>query len=48
MDIKDYLNACGVSGLKRLAALNPDYPARVEVGLALEWVDEQETGVNKC
>lgn len=42
MDIKDYLDACGVSGLKKLAALNPDYPAYAEYGLALEYIDEQK------
>ena len=40
MDIKDYLEACGVSTLKQLIRLNPDYPAAAEVGLALEYVDE--------
>ena len=42
MDIKDYLEACGVSSLKQLAALNPDYPAYAECGLALEYIDEQK------
>lgn len=40
MDIKDYLEACGVSTLKQLVRLNPDYPAAAEVGLALEYIDE--------
>lgn len=42
MDIKDYLEACGVTTLKKLAALNPDYPAYAEYGLALEYIDEQK------
>jgi hypothetical protein len=42
MDIKDYLDACGVNTMKQLAALNPDYPAWAEVGYALEYIDEQE------
>ena len=40
MDIKDYLEACGVSTLKQLVKLNPDYPAYAEMGLALEYIDE--------
>jgi hypothetical protein len=42
LDIKDYLDACGVTTLKKLSALNPDYPAYVEYGLALEYIDEQK------
>lgn len=45
MDIKDYLEACGVTTLKKLAALNPDYPAWAEYGLALEYIDEQKENV---
>ena len=40
---KEYLEACGATSLKQLASMNPTYPAYAEVGLLLEWVDE-----NKC
>ena len=40
IDIQEYLDACGVSTLKQLVKLNPDYPAYAEIGLALEYVDE--------
>ena len=40
MDIQEYLNACGVSTVKQLVKLNPNYPAAAEVGLALEYIDE--------
>ena len=42
MNIKDYLEACGDTTLKKLAALNPDYPAWAECGLALDYIDEQK------
>lgn len=42
MDIKEYLDACGVSTLKKLVALNPNYPAFAECGIALEYIDEQK------
>lgn len=42
MDIKDYLEYCGVSTLKKLVALNPNYPAFAECGIALEYIDEQK------
>lgn len=40
MDIQEYLEACGVSTLKQLVKLNPNYPAAAEYGLALEYIDE--------
>lgn len=40
VDIQEYLDACGVSTLKQLVRLNPDYPAYAEVGIALEYIDE--------
>ena len=40
MDIQEYLDACGVSTLKQLVKLNPDYPAYAELGIALEYIDE--------
>lgn len=40
MDIQEYLEACGVSTLKQLVKLNPNYPAYAELGLALEYIDE--------
>jgi hypothetical protein len=46
MNIKDYLEACGVNTMKQLAALNPDYPAYAEYGLALEYIDEQKVIVS--
>lgn len=46
MDIKGYLNACGATTLKKLVAMNPDYPAYAEYGLALEWIDEQKAIVS--
>ena len=40
MDIQEYLEYCGVSTLKQLVKLNPNYPAYAELGLALEYIDE--------
>ena len=46
MDIKEYLEDCGVPTLKKLVALNPNYPAYVEVGVALEYIDEKKAIVS--
>ena len=40
IDIQEYLDACGVSTVKQLVKLNPNYPAAAEIGLALEHIDE--------
>ena len=44
VEMKDYLEVCGSSTLKGLAKLNPNRPARFEIGLFLEWYDEKECG----
>ena len=41
IDIKEYLEDCGVTTLKRLNDMNPREPARASVGFALEWIDER-------
>lgn len=47
IDIKEYLEDCGVTTLKSLNDMNPQETAYASVGFALEWIDEygQE---NKC
>lgn len=40
VDIKDYLEACGVSTLKKLVAMNPTVTAVEEIGTFLEWIKE--------
>lgn len=40
IDIKDYLEYCGVASVKHLASLNPKFTARAECGFALEYIDE--------
>ena len=40
IDIQEYLDACGVSTVKQLVKLNPNYPAYAEIGIALEYIDE--------
>ena len=42
IDIKDYLEACGVSTLKNLVAMNPTVTAVEELGLFLEYVKESK------
>ena len=38
---KEYLEACGVTTIKKLVEMNSDTPAYMEVGLLLEWYDEK-------
>lgn len=38
LDIKDYLDYCGIGSVKELVSLNPEYTARAEVGIAMEYV----------
>ena len=40
IDLKEYLEDCGVKTLKSLVAMNPTFPAYAEIGFALEWIDE--------
>lgn len=42
IDLKEYLDACGAASLKELVGFNPDWPAYAEVGLLLEYWDEEE------
>ncbi len=42
VDIKDYLEACGVSRLKKLVAMNPTVTAVEELGIFLEYVKENK------
>jgi len=44
IDMQEYLEACGVTNLKALARLNPNWPAYSEVGLMLEYWDENKGG----
>jgi hypothetical protein len=44
VDIKHYLEYCGCKSMKQLVDMNPEYPAFVEVGFALEWLDEKAGG----
>jgi len=39
---KEYLEACGVTTIKKLVEMNPDTPAYMEVGMLLEYYDEQQ------
>lgn len=39
---KEYLEACGVTTIKQLVQLNTNTPAYMEVGMLLEWVEEQQ------
>lgn len=41
IDIKEYLEDCGVTTLKRLNDMNPRESARASAGFALEWIDER-------
>lgn len=41
VDINEYIEACGVKGIKSLVNMNSSWPAYAEVGLALEWIDER-------
>ena len=43
VDIKEYLEDCGVTTLKRLNDMNPREPAFAAVGFALEWHHERQT-----
>lgn len=40
VDIQLYLADCGITTLKRLNAMNPQEPAFVSIGFAMEWLDE--------
>jgi len=42
IDIKDYLEACGVKTLKQLVAMNPDMNMVCELGLYLEYIKEKK------
>lgn len=42
IDMQEYLEACGVTNLKALARLNPNFPIYVEIGLLLEYWDENK------
>lgn len=42
VDIKEYLEDCGVKTLKQLANMNPQMSAVEEVGLFLEYVKEKK------
>lgn len=42
VELKDYLEACGVTTIKKLVEMNPDTPAYMEVGMFLEYYDEQQ------
>lgn len=41
IDIKEYLESCGCTTIKKLVGLNPDWPAYAEVSMMLEWFDEK-------
>lgn len=41
LDINEYIEACGVKGIKSLVNMNTNYPAWAEIGLALEYIDER-------
>ena len=40
VDTQDYLDYCGASTMKQLVDMNPNYPAAAEVGMFLEYVEE--------
>lgn len=42
IDMQEYLDACGVSNLKALARLNPNWSIVGEIGLLLEYWDENK------
>lgn len=42
IDMQEYVEACGVTNLKALAKLNPNWPIAAEVGLLLEYWDENK------
>ena len=42
IDLKEYLEACGAVKLKQLAKMNPNFPVLAEVGLLLEYWDENK------
>lgn len=41
VDMKEYLESCGVLTLKELVSLNPTHTALSEVGFLLEYVEEK-------
>ena len=43
VDIKEYLEDCGVTTLKQLNDMNPREPAFAAVGFVLEWYHEKQT-----
>lgn len=45
VDVKEYLEYCGVGSLKKLVDMNPTTTAREEVGLLLEYWNEKQQGV---
>ena len=43
IDIGEYLEDCGCKTVKQLAAFKPTFPCWVEIGFALEYIDERST-----
>jgi hypothetical protein len=42
---RDYLEACGVKSLKQLSSLNPTWTAFAEVGLLLEYIEDNTSSM---
>lgn len=47
VDIKEYLEDCGVTTLKQLNDMNPREPAFASVGFVLEWYNERKEIFNE-